>query len=34
MQTQRLNCSRSSCVVAADSVNLPQGQGVVSLALQ
>ncbi len=34
MHTQLLYCSRSSCVVAADSVKLPQGQGVGPLAPQ
>lgn len=34
MQTQLAYCSRSICVVAADSAKLPQGQGVGSLAPQ
>jgi hypothetical protein len=34
MHTQVVYCSRSICVVAAESVKLPQGQGVGSLAPQ
>jgi len=34
MQTQRLNCSRSICVVAADSLNWPHAQGMGSFTPQ
>lgn len=34
MQTQRSYCARSICVVAGESVNCPQAQGMGSLTPQ